>query len=102
MRKPTGTRDIALRITGALLLIGGLGFVGLLLAYRFDNTTRIFTAVTIERPIDMVFEYVLPIGRNGIRHPLQSVGRRTIHWTLGKRSRKISKRLGGVARSYGL
>lgn len=58
MRKPTRIRGIALRITGALLLIAGLGFVGLLLAYRFDNTTRIYTVVTIERPIDMVFEYV--------------------------------------------
>lgn len=105
MRKPTRIRGIALRITGALLLLAGLGFVGLLLAYRFDNTTRIYTAVTIERPIDMVFEYVTTPAnwpkwhpaslavRGATDHPLevgeqvtedfQTAGRRgTVVWTV--------------------
>ncbi len=58
MRRARSFVSTVIKVTVAAAVVAGLGFVGLLIASRTDNTTRIHTKIWIKRPVDEVYHYV--------------------------------------------
>jgi hypothetical protein len=55
--------DTFLKVAIATVFLVGMGVIVILVAFHLDEGSRIYTVITIKRPVDEVYDYVTTPGK---------------------------------------